>query len=142
MGSQNNIRYTIDDRTLTVDEFGTLFSRVWRRDFQRCRLKDAIERTINVTARDGTLLVGCVRILSDGYLVSTVAEVLVEPEYRELGISYEMLELAWRAAPTDLVFDVQSASPLRMQELGWQQGPACYYKRKAGEGELPHQHPF
>src|SRR5262249_34964557 len=61
--------------------FLSLANRVWPRDYDVVRAADAIARTINIGAWDGGRLVGAVRVLSDGYLFSTVPEILVDPQY-------------------------------------------------------------
>lgn len=42
-------------------------------------------RTICLTARDNGTLVGCLRILTDGYFFGTITELLVLPEYQRPG---------------------------------------------------------
>ena len=39
----------------------------------------ALSKTINITAYDGNTLIGCLRILSDGYYFGTITELLVLP---------------------------------------------------------------
>ena len=43
----------------------------------------ALSKTINITAYDDGTLVGCLRILSDGYYFGTITELLVLPEYQK-----------------------------------------------------------
>ncbi|WP_334259594.1 GNAT family N-acetyltransferase [Intestinimonas butyriciproducens] len=42
------------------------------------------------------VLVGCLRILSDGYYFGTITELLVLPEYRRQGIGSKLLHPAQR----------------------------------------------
>ena len=40
-------------------------------------------KTINITAYDNEVLIGCLRILTDGYYFGTITELLVLPEYQK-----------------------------------------------------------
>jgi len=66
-----------------------------------------LERTINITAWDGTELVGCLRILTDGCFFGTIPEVLVLPRYQRQGIGSALLRLAKQTTPTLLYFGAQ-----------------------------------
>lgn len=46
------------------------------------RTQSALSKTLNITAYDGKVLVGCLRILSDGYYFGPIIELLVLPEYQ------------------------------------------------------------
>jgi GNAT superfamily N-acetyltransferase len=41
---------------------------------------------MNMTAWDEDRLVGCARLLTDGYFLTTITEILVLPDYRKKGI--------------------------------------------------------
>jgi len=79
-----SIRYVTNDRSLTTAAFLDLAQRVWPGDYDEDCVREALDRTINVTARDGDKLIGCVRVLSDGYFFGTIPEILVAPEYRRM----------------------------------------------------------
>ncbi len=64
-------------------------------------------KTINITAYDDNMLVGCLRILSDGYFFGTITELLVLPEYQKRGVGSRLLQLAKDHAPTMLYFGSQ-----------------------------------
>ena len=66
-----------------------------------------MSKTINITAYDDKKLVGCLRILTDGYYFGTVTEILVLPEYQNRGIGSRLLELARENTPTILYFGAQ-----------------------------------
>jgi ribosomal protein S18 acetylase RimI-like enzyme len=87
-----------------VAEFISLVQRVWPRDYSRQAAADALERTINIGAWDGPRLVGSVRLLTDGYFFATIPEILVDPDYRRLGIGRRLMELALERAPRGKVF--------------------------------------
>ena len=45
----------------------------------------ALSQTINITAYENEALIGCLRILTDGYYFGTITELLVLPEYTKTG---------------------------------------------------------
>ncbi|MHB1038353.1 MAG: GNAT family N-acetyltransferase [Pirellulales bacterium] len=124
------IQYCSDDRGLTSEEFVTLFSIIWPHILNRCLVQQALRRTINVTARDGTALVGCARVLTDGYLFGTITEILLHPRYSHLNLGKHLIELAEQASPTSLCFGSQTVSADLMAEMGWTCGPVTFFKRK------------
>lgn len=101
------ISYRTGDRELTAAAFLALAERVWPGDYDLERTEAALARTLNITARDGGELVGCLRILSDGCFFGTIIELLVLPEYRRRGIGSALLRLAREHAPTLLYFGAQ-----------------------------------
>jgi GNAT superfamily N-acetyltransferase len=83
------IRY--DGATITDDAFAALL--------RACAIDPdgsatALARTINVGAWYETTLIGIVRVLSDGRRHAAVAEVLVHPDYRRLGVGRELMRRA------------------------------------------------
>lgn len=67
----------------------------------------ALDKTLNITAYDGERLVGCLRILSDGYYFGTITELLVLPEHQKQGVGSKLLQLARENTPTMLYFGAQ-----------------------------------
>ncbi|EHE96245.1 GNAT family N-acetyltransferase [Enterocloster citroniae] len=82
-------------------------NQVWPGSYDNERMQKAIDKTINITAWDHDKLVGCIRILSDGYLFGTISEVLVLKEYRKQGIGRELMDRAADISPTSLFFGAQ-----------------------------------
>ena len=70
--------YIIDDK-LSAPAFLALANNVWPGDYDEARTQEALNRTLHITAYDGGLLVGCRRILTDGYYFGTITERLVLP---------------------------------------------------------------
>ena len=101
------ISYQVGDGALTAEAFLKLVNRVWPGEYDLERTEAALARTLNITARDGGELVGCLRILSDGCYFGTITELLVLPEYRRRGIGSQLLRLARENAPTLLYFGAQ-----------------------------------
>ena len=101
------MEYHVDDRALEAEEFLGFASRVWPGDYDVEKTRAALTRTLNITARDGGRLAGCLRILTDGYFFGTITELLVLPEYQGQGVGSALLRLAGEHAPTLLYFGAQ-----------------------------------
>lgn len=101
------ISYQVGDGALTAEALLKLVNRVWPGEYDLERTEAALARTLNITARDGGELVGCLRILSDGCYFGTITELLVLPAYRRRGIGSQLLRLARENAPTLLYFGAQ-----------------------------------
>ena len=101
------MEYHVDDRALEAEEFLGFASRVWPGDYDVEKTRAALTRTLNITARDGERLAGCLRILTDGYFFGTITELLVLPEYQGRGVGSTLLRLAREHAPTLLYFGAQ-----------------------------------
>jgi len=80
-----------------------LAQRLWHGDYDPACVREALARTLNVTAWRGSRLVGSVRILSDGYFIGTVTEMLVDPKFQRQGLGRPLMERAWEASPTSLL---------------------------------------
>ena len=101
------MKYTVDDRELSAEEFIEFANTVWPGDYDADKTRGALHRTINITARESGKLVGCLRILTDGYYFGTITEMLVSPERQKHGIGSELLRLAREHTPTMLYFGAQ-----------------------------------
>ena len=101
------MEYHVDDRALEAEEFLGFASRVWPGDYDVEKTRAALTRTLNITARDGERLAGCLRILTDWYFFGTITELLVLPEYQGRGVGSALLRLAREHAPTLLYFGAQ-----------------------------------
>lgn len=98
-----NISYQIGD-SVEIEEFMKLAALSWKKEFSSDKKKlfeVAITKTLNITARSDNEtreLVGCVRILTDGYF-STIPEIMVHPHFQKLGIGKKLMQLAAQSAP-------------------------------------------
>jgi hypothetical protein len=59
--------YRTDDKQLDASVFLSFVDQIWPGSYDEERTRDALSKTLNITAYDGAKLVGCLRILSDGY---------------------------------------------------------------------------
>lgn len=101
------MRYIVDDRSLEAGRFLEFVNGVWPGEYDMEKTQAALSKTLNITAYDGERLVGCLRILSDGYYFGTITELLVLPEHQKQGVGSKLLQLARENTPTMLYFGAQ-----------------------------------
>src|ERR1700722_985016 len=129
MGRMETV-YNADDRQLGAGVFLELVQRVWPGRYDRERVQEALHRTINITAVQDGKLVGCVRILSDGYFFGTVPEILVDPDFQGRGIGRRLMEMVWEASPTGLFLGSQPGNEGFFERLGYEKGLQSYQRKK------------
>ena len=118
------MEFHADDRSLTPEVFLPFVNQVWPGAYDPEKTRAALKKTQNITAYDGGCLVGCLRILTDGYFFGTITELLVLPAYQRRGVGSRLLQLAREAAPTLLYF-------------GAQPGAEGFYERNGCRRSLP-----
>ena len=94
------------------------------------KTRSALSKTLNITAWDSDVLVGCLRILTDGCFFGTITELLVLPEYQKKGIGSKLLQLAKENTPTTLYFGAQPGVEEFYEKNGCQKGFQSYTIRK------------
>ncbi len=124
------MEYRADDRELQAAVFIEFVNQVWPGNYDVERTRDALSKTINITAYDGERLVGCLRILTDGCYFGTITELLVLPEYQRRGIGSRLLQLARDSAPTMLYFGAQPGVEAFYEKNGCEKGLQSYVIRK------------
>ena len=124
------MEYRADDRELQAAVFIEFVNQVWPGNYDVERTRDALSKTINITAYDGKRLVGCLRILTDGCYFGTITELLVLPEYQRRGIGSRLLQLARDSAPTMLYFGAQPGVEAFYEKNGCEKGLQSYVIRK------------
>jgi ribosomal protein S18 acetylase RimI-like enzyme len=125
--------YRTDNSQKFSQAFLQLAQRIWPRNYDAARSAGALDKTINIGAWDGDRLVGCIRVLSDGYFFSTVPELMVDPEYRRKGIGKELLRRALDAAPGGTLFlGAQPGNEAFFERAGFRRGPTGYVGRREG----------
>jgi len=124
------IQYRIDDKALLASDFIHLADKVWPGKYNIQYTKEALDKTINVTAWDNDKLVGCVRVLTDGYFFGTVTEILVLPDYQRCGIGKTLMELAFETSPTSLFFGAQPEAVGFYEKLGYEKSLQSFGKKK------------
>ena len=96
------MEYRMDDQALNASIFLSFVNRIWPGEYDMDQTQTALSKTLNITAYDDKVLVGCLRILSDGYYFGTITELLVLPEYQKRGIGSRLLQLSRDNTPTML----------------------------------------
>lgn len=124
------MEYRIDDKMLNASVFLTFVNQVWPGDYDNEKTQNALSKTQNITAYDGDRLVGCLRILSDGYFFGTITELLVLPDYQNKGIGSQLLQLAKKNTPTMLYFGSQPGIEAFYEKNGCQRSLQSYIIEK------------
>ena len=124
------MKYIVDDKKLDAELFVSFANKVWQGDYDIKETQKALEKTINITAYNDNKLVGCIRILSDGYYFGTITELLVLPEFQHKGIGSRLLNLAKENAPTMLYFCAQPGVEEFYEKNGCEKGMQSYIIKK------------
>ncbi len=95
------IRYSSD---VAPADFFALGQRVWPGSYDLADVTRSLANTVNIGAWDGDTLVGSVRVLTDGYFLATIPEILVDAAYRRRGIGRELMRRAVEQAPRRKLF--------------------------------------
>lgn len=112
------IQYVNDDKKVTAETFLHMANQVWPGSYNNDLMQQALNSTMNITAWEGNTLVGCVRVLTDGYLFGTITELLVLKEYQKQGIGKELMNRAAEISPTSLFFGAQPEAVGFYEKLG------------------------
>lgn len=120
------MEYKVNDQELNASTFITFVNRVWPGDYDLDKTQATLSRTLNITAYDEKELVGCLRILSDGYYFGTITELLVLPKYQKQGIGSRLLTLAKDNTPTMLYFGAQPGAEGFYEKNGCQKSLQSY----------------
>ena len=81
------MEYKVNDQWLNASVFIPFVNKVWPGDYDEEKTQSALSKTLNISAYENNVLVGCLRILSDGYFFGTITELLVLPEYQKRGMA-------------------------------------------------------
>ena len=112
------MEYRVNDTKLTASVFIPFANQIWQGSYDMELTQEALSKTLNITAYDGDLLAGCLRILTDGYFFGTITELLVLPKYQKQGIGSKLLALAKENTPTMLYFGAQPGAELFYEKNG------------------------
>ena len=126
------VQYRSGDSAFGPESFVALAQRVWPRDYNLIETSAALKKTINVGAWAGDLLVGTVRILSDGYFFNVIPELMVDPEFQRRGIGRELMYRAIELAPGGHLFlGAKAGNEEFFARLGFKRGPVGLVGRRA-----------
>ena len=124
------MEYKINDRKLVASTFIPFVNQIWQGNYDMERTQTALSKTLNITAYDNERLVGCLRILTDGYFFGTITELLVLPEYQKQGVGSRLLELAKENTPTMLYFGAQPGVETFYEKNSYQRSLQSYMIEK------------
>lgn len=125
------MEYKVNDTKLAASVFLPFVNQIWQGNYDIERTQTALSKTLNITAYDNEMLVGCLRILTDGYFFGTITELLVLPEYQRQGVGSKLLELAKENTPTMLYFGAQPGVEGFYEKNGCQKSLQSYMIDKA-----------
>ena len=124
------MEYKVDDQELNASVFIPFVNKVWPGNYDMEKTQNALSKTLNISAYENETLVGCLRILSDGYFFGTITELLVLPQYQKQGIGSKLLQLAKDNTPTMLYFGSQPAAEQFYEKNGCQKSLQSYMIKK------------
>lgn len=124
------IEYNVNDQELNAEVFLAFVNQIWPGNYDPAKTQTALSKTLNITAYDEETLVGCLRILTDGYYFGTITELLVLPSYQKQGIGSSLLQLAKDNTPTTLYFGAQPGAEAFYEKNGCQKGLQSYTIKK------------
>ena len=120
------MKYKINDQDLSSSTFIPFVNGIWPGEYDSDKTQAALSKTLNITAYDDETLVGCLRILTDGYYFGTITELLVLPQYQHQGIGSRLLCLAREHTPTILYFGAQPGVEPFYEKNGCQKSLQSY----------------
>lgn len=121
-----NIKYINNDKNLETETFLNMVKQIWNGIYEVEKTREALSKTINITAWDNDKLVGCVRILTDGYYFGTITEILVLPDYQRKGIGKELMKRVKETSPSRLFFGAQKEAEEFYNKIGCKKSLQSY----------------
>ena len=120
------MEYKVNDQELNAAIFIPFVNKIWPGNYDADKTQAALSKTMIITAYENHVLVGCLRILTDGYYFGTITELLVLPEYQKQGIGSNLLKLAKENTPTMLYFGAQPGVENFYEKNGCQRSLQSY----------------
>lgn len=112
------MEYKFNDSKLDVLVFISFVNKVWPGNYDIEKTKAALSKSLNITAYEEDVLIGCLRILTDGYFFGTITELLVVPECQGRGVGSKLLQIAKDHTPTLLYFGAQPGAETFYEKNG------------------------
>ena len=122
--------YKVNDTELKALDFISFANNIWKGGYDLKKTHEALSKTINITCYNNGVLVGCLRILTDGYFFGTITELLVLHEYQKHGIGSKLLNLAKENTPTLLYFGSQPEAETFYEKNGCKKSLQSYIIEK------------
>ena len=70
------MEFKVNDSDLDAAAFIRFATQIWNGDYDPIKTQAALSKTLNITAYDSNDLVGCLRILTDGYFLAQLRNCL------------------------------------------------------------------
>ena len=122
--------YKVNDTGLTASVFLPFVNQIWEGCYDAEKTDAALAKTLNITAYEAGTLVGCLRILTDGYYFGTITELLVLPSFQRQGVGSRLLQLAKAHTPTLLYFGAQPEAEAFYEKNGCKKSLQSYILEK------------
>lgn len=123
-GNDDNLEMCDDDTAFSVREYYSLCQRLPSASFDS-HAERALSRSQNVTARLDGRVVGCVRLLSDGYFATFVLDYAIDPALAHTDLLCALLARATALCRTAAFSPVREI-PSSLRALGWEPGTYAY----------------
>ncbi|WNX83759.1 GNAT family N-acetyltransferase [Agathobaculum sp. NTUH-O15-33] len=124
------MEYKVNDSEMSASAFIPFVNQIWPGNYDVEKTQIALSKTLNICAYDENVLVGCLRILTDGYYFGTITELLVLPANRKQGVGSELLRLAKAHTPTMLYFGAQPGLESFYEKNGCQRSLQSFIMEK------------
>lgn len=124
------MEYKVNDSEMSASAFIPFVNQIWPGNYDVEKTQIALSKTLNICAYDENVLMGCLRILTDGYYFGTITELLVLPAYRKQGVGSELLRLAKAHTPTMLYFGAQPGLESFYEKNGCQRSLQSFIMEK------------
>ena len=84
------MEYKIDDKELKANISISFVNKVWKGQYDIEKTEEALSKTINITAYDGDMLVGCLRILTDDFFLELLQNYLFYQNIENMGVNFSI----------------------------------------------------
>ena len=102
------------------------------------RTTSALAQTVNIAAWYDGVLVGIVRVLTDGYLYAALADLVVHPEYQRRGVGRQLMNRAFDATPKGVLYvNARSGSTPFFERIGCERGTPGFVMRRLARPHEP-----
>ncbi len=122
------------DTTIAAADYVLLLHLASGEELDVSRMAAAMARTTNIVAWHDDRLVGVVRMLTDGYVYSALADIVVDPEYQRRGLGTLLMNKAYDATPRGtLCVNARDGSTPFFERIGCERGVPGFVMRRPAQ---------
>ena len=122
------------DTTVAAADYVLLLHLASREGRDVERVAAALARTTNIGAWHDNKLVGVVRMLTDGYFYSALADIVVDPAYQRRGLGTLLMNKAYDATPRGTLYvNARDGSVPFFQRIGCERGVPGFVMRRPAQ---------